>query len=66
MKWEEGQRIVYENGFIIVKGISCVWKIFIIEINVGLGVIFIFNFDGSVNLMSGVIELGMGIKIVFV
>ncbi|RBN38561.1 aldehyde oxidase, partial [Priestia megaterium] len=58
IKWEEGQRTVHENGLITAKGISCVWKTSTIETDAGSGVILTFNPDGSVNLMSGVIELG--------
>jgi CO/xanthine dehydrogenase Mo-binding subunit len=64
MKWEEGQRTVHENGLITAKGISCVWKTSTIETDAGSGVILTFNPDGSVNLMSGVIELGTGTKTV--
>lgn len=64
IKWEEGQRTVHENGLITAKGISCVWKTSTIETNAGSGVILTFNPDGSVNLMSGVIELGTGTKTV--
>ena len=45
-----------------MKGVSCSWKTSTIEPNAPSGVILTFNRDGSVNLMSGVIEIGTGTK----
>lgn len=62
MKWEQGQLIKQENGKIIAKGISCVWKNSTIDTNASSGVIITFNPDGSVNVISGVVEIGTGTK----
>ncbi|WP_134703153.1 xanthine dehydrogenase family protein molybdopterin-binding subunit [Ammoniphilus sp. YIM 78166] len=62
MNWEEGQRIDLGNGKVRAKGISCIWKTSTIDTNASSGVILTFNPDGSVNLMSGVIEIGTGTK----
>jgi CO/xanthine dehydrogenase Mo-binding subunit len=47
-----------------VKGISCSWKTSTIDSNAPSGVILTFNRDGSINLMSGVVEIGTGTKTV--
>ena len=57
MKWEQGQLIQLENGKIVAKGISCVWKNSTIDTNASSGVIITFNPDGSVNVISGVVEI---------
>lgn len=62
MKWENGQLNKQENGKIIAKGVSCVWKNSTIDTNASSGVILTFNPDGSVNVMSGVAEIGTGTK----
>ncbi|OMP66347.1 xanthine dehydrogenase family protein molybdopterin-binding subunit [Domibacillus epiphyticus] len=62
MEWEKGQRIDLGNFKVKAKGISCVWKTSTIDTNASSGVILIFNPDGSVNLVSGVIEIGTGSK----
>ena len=62
MKWEQGQLIQLENGKIVAKGISCVWKNSTIDTNASSGVIITFNPDGSVNVISGVVEIGTGTK----
>jgi CO/xanthine dehydrogenase Mo-binding subunit len=64
IKWDEGQ-VVKVNGYLIrVKGICCSWKTSTIDSNAPSGVILTFNRDGSINLMSGVIEIGTGTKTV--
>lgn len=62
MKWEQGQLIKLENGKVVAKGISCVWKNSTIDTNASSGVLLTFNPDGSVNVMSGVVEIGTGTK----
>ncbi len=57
MNWDEGQRIVIDDRRIRAKGISCVWKTSTFEPNATCGVILTFNPDGSINLMSGVVEI---------
>ncbi|MCP3761091.1 xanthine dehydrogenase family protein molybdopterin-binding subunit [Domibacillus sp. A3M-37] len=64
MEWEKGQKIDLGHHKMKVKGISCVWKTSTIDTNAGSGVILTFNPDGSVNLLSGVVEIGTGTKTV--
>ncbi|MFJ5623755.1 xanthine dehydrogenase family protein molybdopterin-binding subunit [Peribacillus loiseleuriae] len=64
IRWDEGQIKEINDRFIRVKGISCSWKTSTIEPNASSGVILIFNRDGSINVMSGVVEIGTGTKTV--
>lgn len=62
MKWKEGAIQEINDRFIRVKGVSCSWKTSTIDANAPSGAIITFNRDGSLNLMSGVIEIGTGTK----
>lgn len=62
--WQEGQVIEINDRTVRAKGICCSWKTSTIDPNAPSGVILTFNPDGSINLMSGVIEIGMGTKTV--
>ncbi|MGG3805847.1 xanthine dehydrogenase family protein molybdopterin-binding subunit [Metabacillus fastidiosus] len=62
MNWEEGELIDLGNNKLRAKGISCIWKTSTIDTNASSGAILTFNRDGSVNLMSGVVEIGTGTK----
>lgn len=62
--WDEGQIIEINDRFVRVKGASCGWKTSTIDTNASSGVILTFNSDGSINLISGVIEIGTGTKTV--
>jgi CO/xanthine dehydrogenase Mo-binding subunit len=64
IKWDEGQVVQVNDYLIRVKGICCSWKTSTIDSNAPSGVILTFNRDGSINLMSGVIEIGTGTKTV--
>lgn len=64
MKWEEGRIIEINDRIVRAKGICCSWKTSTIDANAPSGVILTFNPDGSINLMSGVIEIGTGTKTV--
>ena len=64
MKWEEGQVQRLNERFIRVKGISCLWKNSTIPPDSISGVILTFNEDGTLNLISGVVEIGTGTKTV--
>lgn len=64
IQWDEGPVKEMGNHLVRVKGVSCIWKTSTIESNAGSGVILTFNPDGSINLMSGVIEIGTGTKTV--
>jgi CO/xanthine dehydrogenase Mo-binding subunit len=60
--WDDGPIKELNERYILVKGISCSWKTSTIDPNAPSGVILTFNRDGSINLMSGVIEIGTGTK----
>ncbi|WP_081954438.1 xanthine dehydrogenase family protein molybdopterin-binding subunit [Neobacillus niacini] len=62
--WEEGQLIELDDERVRAKGISCIWKNSTIDPDASSGVILSYNTDGSINLISGVIEIGTGTKTV--
>ncbi|PGL69872.1 xanthine dehydrogenase family protein molybdopterin-binding subunit [Bacillus sp. AFS055030] len=62
INWQEGQVIDLGNHKVRAKGISCSWKTSTITPNASSGVILIYNADGSINLISGVVEIGQGTK----
>ncbi len=62
--WEAGQIKRIDERRIRVKGISCSWKTSTIDSDASSGVVLSFNSDGSINLISGVIEIGTGTKTV--
>lgn len=61
MNWEEG---IYKekDNLIYAKGISAFWKNTNTPTNAGAGAVVTFNKDGSVNVNTGVVELGQGAK----
>jgi CO/xanthine dehydrogenase Mo-binding subunit len=61
-KWDEGAVKEIDERIVRVKGVSCSWKTSTIDSNAPSGAILTFNPDGSINLMSGVVELGTGTK----
>ncbi|MBS4196586.1 xanthine dehydrogenase family protein molybdopterin-binding subunit [Lederbergia citri] len=64
MDWDNGQMITVDQHKIRAKGISCIWKNSTIDSNASSGVILTFNPDGSINLITGVVEIGTGTKTV--
>ncbi|RXJ00688.1 xanthine dehydrogenase family protein molybdopterin-binding subunit [Anaerobacillus alkaliphilus] len=62
--WEQGQCLEVNERTVRTKAISCLWKNSTIPTNSSSGVILTFNEDGTVNLLSGVIEIGTGTKTV--
>ncbi|SDM93694.1 CO or xanthine dehydrogenase, Mo-binding subunit [Fictibacillus solisalsi] len=60
--WDRGMIQDLGNDKLRVKGVSCIWKTSTIESDAGSGVTLSFNPDGSINLISGVIEIGTGTK----
>jgi CO/xanthine dehydrogenase Mo-binding subunit len=64
MNWHEGQRIQIDSRRIRVKGACCIWKTSTFDTDASSGVLLTFNSDGSINLMSGVVEIGTGTKTV--
>lgn len=64
MNWDEGRLIQIDARKVRAKGIGCIWKTSTIETNASSGVVLIYNPDGSLNLLSGVVEIGAGTKTV--
>ena len=62
INWNEGARIDLGNGIVRAKGIGCFWKTSDSPTNSISGVFLTFNSDGSINLNSGVVEYGPGMK----
>ncbi|MFD0825771.1 xanthine dehydrogenase family protein molybdopterin-binding subunit [Neobacillus sp. M.A.Huq-85] len=60
--WEEGAIKELDARYVRVKGVSCSWKTSTVDSDAPSGAIITFNKDGSVNLMSGVVEIGTGTK----
>ncbi|OQP24060.1 MULTISPECIES: xanthine dehydrogenase family protein molybdopterin-binding subunit [Geobacillus] len=64
MRWDEWQRVEVDAYTVRAKGISSGWKTSTIDTDASSGVILTFNSDGSVNVISGVVEIGTGTKTV--
>jgi len=64
IRWDEGAVHEINERLVRVKGVSCSWKTSTIDTNAPSGAIITFNRDGSLNLMSGLIEIGTGTKTV--
>ncbi|MBU9722069.1 MULTISPECIES: xanthine dehydrogenase family protein molybdopterin-binding subunit [Bacillaceae] len=63
-RWNEGQIIEVDKRYVRAKGIACVWKNSTIPPESSSGVVITFNEDGTLNLISGVVEIGTGTKTV--
>ncbi|WP_040209589.1 xanthine dehydrogenase family protein molybdopterin-binding subunit [Neobacillus jeddahensis] len=62
IRWDKGAILEVNPRFVRVKGVSTSWKTSTIDTDAPSGAILTFNRDGSINLMSGVIEIGTGTK----
>ncbi|WP_251553599.1 xanthine dehydrogenase family protein molybdopterin-binding subunit [Neobacillus muris] len=62
MNWQEGQVVKHGRDKVRAKGVACAWKTSTIDPDASSGVILTFNPDGSINLISGVIEIGTATK----
>lgn len=62
--WDGGAVKEIGNDLVRVKGICCTWKNSTIGPDASSGVVLTFNSDGSINLMSGLVEIGTGTKTV--
>lgn len=60
INWEEGTRIELGDGKVRAKGMSCLWKTSTSPTDASAGAILTFNSDGSLNLNTGVVEMGSG------
>ncbi|MEN1968552.1 xanthine dehydrogenase family protein molybdopterin-binding subunit [Lentibacillus sp. N15] len=63
MNWREGLIVPVNERKLRVKGMCCSWKTSTIS-GASSGVVLLFNTDGSVNILSGIVEIGMGTKTV--
>ncbi|NEU32510.1 xanthine dehydrogenase family protein molybdopterin-binding subunit [bacterium LRH843] len=62
MNWDKGSVIQVGTHTVKAKGISCSWKTSTIQSGANSGVTLLFNPDGSINILSGIVEIGMGTK----
>lgn len=62
LNWKEGSVKILKNGHIQAKSLTCLWKAPAMPTNTDAGAILTFNGDGSVNLQSGIVEIGQGTK----
>ncbi len=62
MNWNEGNRIQVSDQLVRAKGISCIWKTSTIDTEASSGVNLLFNIDGTVNIICGIVEIGTGTK----
>jgi CO/xanthine dehydrogenase Mo-binding subunit len=60
--WDDWQRIEIDARTVRAKGVSCIWKTSTVDTDASSGAILTFNPDGSINLISGVVEIGTGTK----
>lgn len=64
INWDEGQVVQTTDGKIRAKSVACFWKTSSSPVNAISGVLLTMNNDGSINLNSGVVELGQATKTV--
>ncbi len=62
MEWDKGRIVITDEGMVRVKGTGCLWKTSDSPTNAVSGVFLTFNSDGSININSGVVEIGPGTK----
>lgn len=60
LNWSEGDRIEVSEHLVRAKGLGCLWKAPAMPTNTDAGAIITFNEDGSLNLTTGVVEIGQG------
>ncbi len=59
-KWEGGKTVTVKKGVVRAKGAACLWKTANPPTDAISGALITFNPDGSVNLNTGVVEMGSG------
>lgn len=64
INWDEGQVVMMPDGKIRAKSVACFWKTSSSPVNAISGILLTMNNDGSINLISGVVEIGQAIKTV--
>ena len=60
LEWEKGTGIQVSSTKVRAKGLAAFWKAPSIPTFTSSGAILIFNEDGSVNLSTGIVEIGQG------
>ncbi|WP_051318185.1 xanthine dehydrogenase family protein molybdopterin-binding subunit [Cohnella thermotolerans] len=63
-EWDDWQVRQVNEHTVRAKGIACFWKNSSMDTDATSGAILLFNSDGSVNLVTGVVEIGTGTKTV--
>lgn len=59
--WQSGTRVRVNEYIVRAKGVSCYWKAPAIPTFTDAAAMVSFNEDGSVNLVTGAVEMGQGI-----
>lgn len=59
-EWDDGKPRIIKPDTIQAKGVACLWKTENPPTNAISGALITFNPDGSVNLNTGVVEIGSG------
>ncbi|HWS42801.1 MAG TPA: xanthine dehydrogenase family protein molybdopterin-binding subunit [Pseudoflavonifractor sp.] len=59
-EWDGGQALPIKEGTVRAKGVACFWKTENPPTDAVSGALITFNPDGSVNLNTGVVEMGSG------
>jgi CO/xanthine dehydrogenase Mo-binding subunit len=60
LEWDRGSRSLEAGAKVRAKGVACFWKAPAIPPNTGSAAVITFNGDGSVNLVTGIVEIGSG------
>lgn len=60
LKWQEGTRVQVSDRVVRAKGMGCLWKAPAMPTNTDAGALITFNEDGSLNLTTGIVEIGQG------
>ena len=61
LDWDKGSRTEVDGDLVRAKGISSYWKAPAIPTFTDAGAMVSFNEDGTINLMTGAVEIGQGI-----
>ena len=61
LEWEKGSFVQIDADTVRAKGVSCYWKAPAIPTFTDASAMLSFNEDGTVNLMTGAVEIGQGI-----
>ena len=62
INWQDGHRVLMDNGYIRAKGIACFWKTSTSPIDASSAAILTFTSEGEINLNCSVVEIGPGTK----